>query len=396
MMKDTGGRLHNGPPQRRNKRVSVSLNMASRTTRSIAGVLVPLMLATGSPASASNVCERLSARLANLPTAFTTNASLRDFTGAVSRQNIELRRAKNDRRRMDCSNGSVIIVGGDDAACAELDDTIARMEENLQRLKAQRRQLIGGGDEDMRRRIFAAMELNGCSRASHQDLDETPAEDEFARAAVENTETHRNILRDLPPDSEDYPLLLDGPPADIPLTGLDFAGSLRTMCVRTCDGGFFPISSNATPADFGRDAELCRARCPGAETELYYHVLATEEADQMVSASSGRPYAELPTAFAYRARGVGAPGVCGCAVPKPATSADGQKPASTGRITVVSPSVVTIESTRKPPAKPIEERPYDPAKSKVRVVGPTFLPQQESAIDLKHPRGPRYQPLQDN
>lgn len=375
--------------------MSASPKVASKIRR-IAAVLVPLALAAAGPAAASGVCERLSARLAGLPTGFTTNASLRDFTGAVSRQNIELRRAKNDRRRMECSSDSVVVIGGDDeAACAELDDTIARMEENLRQLKAQRRHLIGGGDDDVRRRILAAMELNGCSGAPREGWDAGSAEGQFASAA-EGKEVHRNILRDLPPDSDAYPLLLDAPRAELPLTDDDFAGSLRTMCVRTCDGAFFPISSHATPADFGRDADLCRARCPGAETELYYHVLATEEADQMVSATTGRPYTDLPTAFAYRARSVGSPGICGCGIPDPATDANGQKAVSAGKLTVVSPSVITIGSEKKAPAKPIAERPYDPAKNKVRVVGPTFLPQEESAIDLKHPLGPRYQPLQEN
>ncbi len=375
--------------------MSASPKVASKIRR-IAAVLVPLALATAGPAAASGVCERLNARLAGLPTGFTTNASLRDFTGAVSRQNIELRRAKNDRRRMECSSDSVIVIGGDDdAACAELHDTIARMEENLRQLKAQRRHLIGGGDDDVLRRILAAMELNGCSGV-REAWDTGSAEGEFASAAAGETEVHRNILRDLPPDSDAYPLLLDTPGADLPLTDDAFAGSLRTMCVRTCDGAFFPISSHATPADFDRDADLCRARCPGAETELYYHVLATEEADQMVSTTTGRPYTDLPTAFSYRARGVGSPGICGCGIPDPAKDANGRKAGSAGKLTVVSPSVISIGSEKKASPKPIEERPYDPTKSKVRVVGPTFLPQEESAIDLKHPLGPRYQPLQDN
>jgi hypothetical protein len=52
--------------------------------------------------------------------------------------------------------------------------------------------------------------------------------------------------------------------------------------------------------------------------------------------------------------------------------------------------------TAETSAKPAEARPYDPKNSRVRIVGPTFLPQEESAIDLKNPLGPRYQPLQEN
>ncbi|WP_425336294.1 DUF2865 domain-containing protein [Sinorhizobium garamanticum] len=349
-------------------------------------------------ASASTVCERLNARLTDLSTVVTPTANLRDFTGAVSRQNIELRRAKNERRRMECSTGSVVVIGGDnDGACAALDETIARMEDNLQRLKAHRRSLISVDTGDTRRRILAALELNGCYDEANEFPDPVDEQDEFASVAVDDPELHRNILRDLPPDSEDYPLLSDDTEMqDFPLLHEEPMGSLRTMCVRTCDGAFFPISSNATPADFARDAELCQARCPDAQTELYYHVLATEESDQMVSALTGRPYTELPTAFAYRARGVGTPGVCGCRIPNGAVNQNAGK-ATTGS----EPSVITINGDRKPAAesaqaKPVRERPYDPAKSKVRVVGPAFLPQEKSAIDLKHPLGPGYQPIQDN
>ncbi|WP_164924347.1 DUF2865 domain-containing protein [Sinorhizobium fredii] len=362
----------------------------------LAAALLPLALGMTTQASATGVCERLSARLAQLPAAFTTTANLRDFTGAVSRQNIEIRRAKNERRRMTCSNDSVVYVDSEnEAACAELDDAILRMEDNLRTLKAQRQHMISKGNDDMRRRILAALELNGCSGESGLNWDET-IQDE---SDLEEAHVHRNILEDYPPDGEDYPLLFDGAPTD------DFtfmengpAGGFRTMCVRTCDGAFFPISSNATPADFARDTELCRARCPGADTELYYHVLATEESEQMVSASTGRPYTELGNAFAYRTRGVGAPGVCGCQIPKVAT--DENNPAPGTRLSVVSPSVVTIKGSALPAsgslrAKPVEERPYDPATNKVRIVGPAFLPQEESAIDLKNPRGSRYQPLQN-
>ncbi|WP_041415462.1 MULTISPECIES: DUF2865 domain-containing protein [Sinorhizobium] len=368
----------------------------------LAAALLPLALCMAGQASAASVCERLSARLAELPAAFTTTADLRDFTGAVSRQNIEIRRAKNERRRMACSNDSVVYIDSEnEAACAELDDAIGRMEDNLRTLKAQRRHLISKGNDDMRRRIVAAMELNGCSREAGLNWDETiPDETIPDESSTEEAHVHRNILEDFPPDGEDYPLLFDGPADDFTFMEDGAAGGLRTMCVRTCDGAFFPISSNATPADFGRDTELCRARCPAADTELYYHVLATEESEQMISASTGRPYTELPNAFAYRTRGVGAPGICGCQIPKVATGKSSNNSASGTKLSVVSPSVVTIKGTAlpasgSPAAKPVEERPYDPTTSKVRVVGPAFLPQQESAIDLKNPRGPRYQPLQN-
>jgi len=370
---------------------------ASRSIAYLAVAFLPLALATAERASAASVCERLNSRLAELSRDFKPNANLGEFTGAISRQNIEIRRAKNERQRLGCSRGSIIVIDDKAAECADLDDMIAEMEDNLRELKAYRQQLVSNGNEDARRRVHAAMEINGCLELQW----DRPEQDDFA--GTEEAESHRNILEDLAPDSEAYPLLSDPAIEDYSWMEGGENGRFRTMCVRTCDGAFFPISSNSTPADFARDAELCRSRCPDTETELYYHVLETEESDQMVSASTGRPYSELPTAFAYRTRAVGSPGICGCRAQRTATSVIGRS--SEARLSAASPSVLLIKGAQaekgtKAPAEikasaPPQERPYDPKNSKVRVVGPTFLPREESAIDLRNPRGPRYQPLQE-
>ena len=353
---------------------------------SFAALLVPLVLMTTASADASTVCERLNARLSNLPRIVASNVNLRDYTGAISRQNLDLRRARSDRRRLGCSTGSVIVVGGPNQdACDGLSAVISQMETNLETLKARRQYLVSGGDNEVaRRRIMAALDINRCAEE----------QDELLRAAAQEPETHRNILSDLPPIGESDRMLYDGddfPDFAMPDTG--YGGNLRTMCVRTCDGAFFPISSNATPADFLRDARTCEQRCPGAQTALYFHALETEETDQMVSAATGEPYLDQPTAFAYKTRDPGQPGQCGC-------SPVGQ--AAKNQTTPDNGSGI-LEIITEKPGKPgpdagavIAERPYDPQNSKIRVVGPSFLPPQESAIDLRHPAGPGYQPQQTN
>ncbi|WP_426228156.1 DUF2865 domain-containing protein [Pararhizobium sp. DWP3-4] len=356
-------------------------------SKSFAALIAPLLLVMTTTADASAVCERLNARLASLPKIVASNANLRDYTSAISRQNLDLRQARSDLRRLGCSSGSVIIVGGpNEDACYSLDAEISQMEMDLETLKARRQNLLEGGASDItRRRIHAALAANRCAEE----------EDEVLSAAVEEPETHRNILNDLPPISEDEPDMR-GSNADFttPDDGFgpsaDYPGSLRTMCVRTCDGAFFPISSNSSPADFQRDAETCQRRCPGAETALYYHALATEETNQMVSAATGEPYADLPSAFAYKTRDFSQPGQCGCA------------PAGRTAIPQSTPDdgkgVINVRTRKK--ADPVEvktpvaDRPYNPQDNKVRVVGPSFLPSQETSIDLRHPTGPGYQELQ--
>ena len=73
-------------------------------------------------------------------------------------------------------------------------------------------------------------------------------------------------------------------------------GTFRTICVRTCDGFYFPISFETTPDRFRDDEATCQRMCPAAEVSLYTYHNPGEEVTQAVSLN-GRLYTELPTAF---------------------------------------------------------------------------------------------------
>ena len=77
------------------------------------------------------------------------------------------------------------------------------------------------------------------------------------------------------------------------------SATYRTMCVRSCDGYYFPISFSTTRDRFGDDAETCARMCPGAEVGLYYHSVSDELPAEMISVD-GAPYSVLPNAFRYR------------------------------------------------------------------------------------------------
>lgn len=76
-------------------------------------------------------------------------------------------------------------------------------------------------------------------------------------------------------------------------------GTVRTVCVRSCDGYFWPVSYSTLPEFATNDAQQCQAQCPGADVELYYYNNPGEEPEQMVSLY-GVPYSSLPNAFRYR------------------------------------------------------------------------------------------------
>jgi hypothetical protein len=74
-------------------------------------------------------------------------------------------------------------------------------------------------------------------------------------------------------------------------------GSYRTLCVRSCDGYYFPISTVTSRGNFARDDAVCQSLCPAAA--LYAHS-AGSESESMYRVADGRSYKELETAFVYR------------------------------------------------------------------------------------------------
>src|SRR5690606_32754028 len=86
----------------------------------------------------------------------------------------------------------------------------------------------------------------------------------------------------------------------------------RTLCVRSCDGYYFPISWSVSFGAFERDARACQAMCPGTQVELHHHRVSGEDSEDMVSAATGLPYREMENAFLYRRPAASFPAGCGC------------------------------------------------------------------------------------
>ena len=73
----------------------------------------------------------------------------------------------------------------------------------------------------------------------------------------------------------------------------------RTVCVRLCDGYYFPVSFSTLPNHFERDAEVCSSKC-AAPTELFYYQNPGGSVEQMVGAQTNTPYTSMKVAFRYR------------------------------------------------------------------------------------------------
>jgi Protein of unknown function (DUF2865) len=81
-------------------------------------------------------------------------------------------------------------------------------------------------------------------------------------------------------------------------TKRDAGGSYQTMCVRTCDGYYWPVNYPASRKDFPRHADACEATC-GTGTKLYFRPNPGTDAEEMVDLD-GRSYGSSQTAFLYR------------------------------------------------------------------------------------------------
>ena len=67
--------------------------------------------------------------------------------------------------------------------------------------------------------------------------------------------------------------------------------TVRTLCVRTCDGYYWPVSYSTIPDYVVNDADQCQQQCPGAEVELFYYNNPGQEAEQTIN-TDGMPYIE--------------------------------------------------------------------------------------------------------
>ena len=77
------------------------------------------------------------------------------------------------------------------------------------------------------------------------------------------------------------------------------AQTYRTLCVRLCDGFYFPVSFSTLPSHFEQDADVCSSHC-AAPSELFYYPNPGGTVEQAVAMKNQEPYTKLKFAFRYR------------------------------------------------------------------------------------------------
>src|ERR1700688_306920 len=238
------------------------------------------------PGAATNpMCPRLEAQLASSARGGggggpAKEEQIRHYQDAATKQQSELDRVTSQAKRMGCdSSGFFSLFSGQSAQCGPVNNQIQQMRANLDQITSSLERLrtggLGGAERDNQRRsVLTALAQNNCG-PQYANLARGPG------SFLDNLFGNNNN---------------PNPP------GTDFgpqSGTYRTVCVRTCDGAYFPISFATVPARFPDDEKTCKALCPATEATLFAHRNPGEDMSQAVSIS-GQTYTSLPNAFKYR------------------------------------------------------------------------------------------------
>jgi hypothetical protein len=243
------------------------------------------------PGSAVNpMCPRLEAQLAMVDRGGggdpAKDEQIRRYQDSAAKQQAELDRVTSQARRMGCdSSGFFSLFSGQNAQCGPVNNQIQQMRANLDQITTNLERLrsggLGGSDrENQRHSVLLALAQNNCGP-------------QYANALQQQQQGPGNFLNNLFGNNN------NNSPGAPPLDTGPQSGTYRTVCVRTCDGGYFPISFATVPARFPDDEKTCKALCPATEANLYAYRNPGEDMNQAVSVS-GQPYASSPNAFRFR------------------------------------------------------------------------------------------------
>ncbi len=234
------------------------------------------------PGGANPICQRLEAQLVALDRGAADPGradQIRRYEEAANRQQGELDRTVAQSRRIGCeSSGFFSLFSNQPQQCGPLNNQIQQMRDNLDRIMSDLQKLQGAGAnyerDGQRRALMGALARNDCGP-------------QYRMAATQ-------------PQSRGLFDSLFGNSNSLFAPGVGQGGStFRTICVRTCDGYYFPISFSTTQDHFRDDEQKCQKMCPAAEVVLFSYRNPGEEVAQATSIS-GRLYTELPNAFKYR------------------------------------------------------------------------------------------------
>jgi hypothetical protein len=243
--------------------------------------IVALIAALGIQAAvAQTYCDRLQAEL-NAPGG---DSETQGYMQALSTARSELGQTNAQARQDGCEPSRFLFFSTTPAQCRGYE---TRIDSLTERVRVLEQRVDQGGQR--RNQLLAAY------RANCQGNNPIPP------GNVGTTQARsRNILDMLFGATPDTTSPQGTFPQDLTQGGVmaepGDSGPRRLVCVRKCDGYFFPLAGASGSA--ASDGELCRAQCPNADVEVF---VSPAYGDLKFGVSlSGTPYTALPNAFKYR------------------------------------------------------------------------------------------------
>src|SRR6195256_4098932 len=177
-------------------------------------------------AAVNPMCPRLEAQLATIDRGGggdpAKEEQIHRYQEAAAKQQSELDRVTSQAKRMGCdSSGFFSLFSGQSAQCGPVNNQIQQMRANLDQITTSLERLrggMGGADRDNQRRsVLTALAQNNCG-PQYANLARGPGN--FLDNLFGNNNNPNVPGGDVGPQS----------------------GTYRTVCVRSCDGAYFPIS----------------------------------------------------------------------------------------------------------------------------------------------------------
>lgn len=246
--------------------------MRLRLTRRLGAMLLAFSAMGGAALAQSPACNAWRSELASLQ-----GQRGGDPRAAQQAQRVgaQLSQSTSQFRAMGCERGGFLFFGAQPPPqCGGLRAQINQLQSQYAALQ---RQAQGGAAEQRRMQLAAAIETN-CRGGQQRGFFETIFGIEPRRGEIDST------MPELDPDMQ--PLDSEKPRQ----------GGPNTVCVRTCDGYFFPLGNSPGGRD-GQD-EMCQALCPGTET-LAFGMSTGGDIQNAVARGSGTPYSSLENAGKY-------------------------------------------------------------------------------------------------
>ncbi len=235
----------------------------------------------------SNYCRELERKLASdWVRGRQSNDILPKLNKKIRKKDALFNLLQNKADRMDCYE-NMFIFGRSlrrTKKCHAIDRKIRTAKRDLTRLRDERRSLKDsrqGGDR--RARLIDELARNGCGEQYRYEARRGTGN--WIEDSLGELFGGSNRPRRRPRDN------------GFSSTIQPYA-TYRTMCVRLCDGFYFPVSFSTLPSSFPKDFDKCQNNC-AAPAELYVYQNPGGEVEQMIS-PDGRPYDSIENAWRYR------------------------------------------------------------------------------------------------